>query len=130
MDKATDSVSPEGTERKKRAGRPESGTEDHPAAGGTLRMTHEEPKQTPAAAASKNGDNAPSMEATRAEIEHLREEMEGTIQAIKEKLSPHHLAEQAKESVRDAATARARQVVSTVTSSGSSRAASCGIRPC
>jgi ElaB/YqjD/DUF883 family membrane-anchored ribosome-binding protein len=52
--------------------------------------------------------------ASRAEIEQTRAEMSETIDAIKEKLSPHHLVEQAKETVREATVGRAQEAVSNV----------------
>lgn len=46
------------------------------------------------------------VDALRTNIEQTRSEMTQTIDAIKEKLSPQHLVEEAKESVREAATER------------------------
>jgi ElaB/YqjD/DUF883 family membrane-anchored ribosome-binding protein len=45
-----------------------------------------------------------SVEVTRAQIEQTREEMSDTIEAIREKLNPQTLAEQAKEKVSDITT--------------------------
>jgi len=46
---------------------------------------------------------SPTVQATRAQIEQTREEMSGTIDAIREKLNTQTLAEQAKETVSDIA---------------------------
>jgi ElaB/YqjD/DUF883 family membrane-anchored ribosome-binding protein len=54
-------------------------------------------------------DETNDVDALRADIENTRSEMTQTIDAIKEKLSPQHLVEEAKESVREAATERVGQ---------------------
>jgi hypothetical protein len=55
------------------------------------------------------------LEAQRVQIEQTRAEMSQTIDAIQEKLAPGHLANQAKDAVRDATVGKAQDVVSTVT---------------
>jgi hypothetical protein len=50
----------------------------------------------------------------RAEIEQTRVEMSATIDAIQEKLSPQHLMDQAKETVREATVGRVEKMVSEV----------------
>jgi ElaB/YqjD/DUF883 family membrane-anchored ribosome-binding protein len=49
---------------------------------------------------------------TRAQIEQTRAEMSTTIDAIQEKLSPQHIAQQAKDTVRDAKVGKAQEMVS------------------
>jgi hypothetical protein len=56
----------------------------------------------------------PSLGATRAHIEQTRIEMSETIDAIKEKLTPQHLAEEAKDAVRTAARTKIQQVKKSV----------------
>jgi len=51
------------------------------------------------------------LEATRAQIEETRAGMSETIDAIQQKLSPHNLAEQAKDTVRDATIGKAEAAV-------------------
>jgi len=51
--------------------------------------------------AEETMEESPDVEATRAQIEQTRGEMGETIEAIREKLNPHTLAEQAKETVSD-----------------------------
>lgn len=60
----------------------------------------------------ERADAPPEIERTRARIEETRAELGETIEAIKEKLSPEQLAEQAKEAVREATVGRAQQAVS------------------
>ncbi|MES4793253.1 MAG: hypothetical protein C4321_10010, partial [Chloroflexota bacterium] len=59
-------------------------------------------------------DETESLEiaATRDQIEQTRAKMAETIDALKEKLSPEHLVEQAKETVREATIGRAQDAVS------------------
>jgi ElaB/YqjD/DUF883 family membrane-anchored ribosome-binding protein len=57
------------------------------------------------------------LEVHRARIEETRAEMGETIDAIKERLNPHHLAEQAKETVREATIGRAQEAASHVVES-------------
>src|SRR5437588_8647877 len=59
-----------------------------------------------------DADTSPDIEQTRAEIENTRSEMSGTIDAIQEKLSPSNLAQQAKDTVRDATIGKAQDMVS------------------
>lgn len=51
----------------------------------------------------------------RAEIEETRAEMSETIDALQEKLSPQHLMEEAKETVRDATVGRIKDMASSAT---------------
>lgn len=55
------------------------------------------------------------IEATRAQIEQTRSEMSTTINAIQEKLSPANLAEQAKDTVRDATIGKAQNFMNDAT---------------
>ena len=57
-------------------------------------------------------DNAEDVETARAQIEETRAEMSETVDAIKEKLSPAHLVQEAKETVREATIGRAEEAVS------------------
>jgi chromatin segregation and condensation protein Rec8/ScpA/Scc1 (kleisin family) len=59
-------------------------------------------------------ETAEEVEEIRADIEHTRAEMTETINAIQERLSPQHLMEQAKDTVRDATIGRVEQMVSNV----------------
>jgi gas vesicle protein len=52
---------------------------------------------------------AADLEATRAQIEQTRAEMSETLEAIKEKLNPETLMEQAKETLREATIGRAQE---------------------
>jgi hypothetical protein len=66
-----------------------------------------------------NGDNDDEdtneeVEEIRAEIEQTRAEMTDTINAIQERLSPQHLMEQAKDTVREATIGRVEHMVSNV----------------
>ncbi|HEX6508426.1 MAG TPA: DUF3618 domain-containing protein [Chloroflexota bacterium] len=56
-------------------------------------------------------DTNDDIEQSRAQIEHTRSEMSETIDAIQEKLSPQHLARQAKDTVRDATVGKAQEMV-------------------
>ena len=67
-------------------------------------------------------DESAEIAATRVQIEQTRVEMSGTIDAIKDKLSPQNLVQQAKESVRDATVGKAQEVVE-----GAKRAASTAV---
>jgi ElaB/YqjD/DUF883 family membrane-anchored ribosome-binding protein len=51
------------------------------------------------------------VQAARARVEHTRAEMGETIDAIKDKLEPRHLVDQAKESVREATIGRAQHAM-------------------
>jgi len=57
-------------------------------------------------------DTSPALEQTRAEIEQTRAAMSQTIEAIKEKLNPQTLVDQAKETVREATVGKAQEAVS------------------
>lgn len=61
------------------------------------------------------GDGPQRPEAIRVEIEETRVELGETIDAIQERLSPAHLKEQAKETVREATVGKAEQAVSGAT---------------
>jgi ElaB/YqjD/DUF883 family membrane-anchored ribosome-binding protein len=56
-------------------------------------------------------DEAAEIEVTRVQIVQTRAELGDTLEAIKEKLNPHTLMEQAKESVREATIGRAQDAV-------------------
>jgi hypothetical protein len=59
-------------------------------------------------------ETSPDIEAARADIEETRAQMTETIDAIKEKLSPAHLVEEAKESVKAATIGKAEQLAGSV----------------
>ena len=59
-------------------------------------------------------ESTPEIEATKAQIEQTRAEMSSTIDAIKEKLSPAHLVEEAKEATLGAAHDAVANVVDSV----------------
>src|SRR5438477_10435281 len=59
-------------------------------------------------------DETPEIAQQRAEVEQTRAAVTDTIEAIREKLSPHHLVEHAKETVREATVGRAQEAVSNV----------------
>jgi len=61
--------------------------------------------------AYESEEESAEIAATRSQIEQTRAEMSGTIDAIKDKLSPQHLMQQAKETVREATVEKAHQVV-------------------
>jgi len=67
---------------------------------------------------------SPEIESTRAQIEETRVQMTETIDAIKEKLSPAHLVEEAKESVKAATVGKAEQLAETVVEKAKDAAAS------
>lgn len=71
-------------------------------------------------------DGSAEIEATRAQIEKTRSEMSGTIDAIKDKLSPQNLVQQAKETVRDATVGKAQEVAENVVE-GAKRAANTAV---
>lgn len=73
-------------------------TSDTGAFGGTVEAT------TPV-------DTDDDLEATRAQIEETRADMTETIDAIQQRLSPQNLAQQAKETVRDATIGKAEAAV-------------------
>jgi hypothetical protein len=58
------------------------------------------------------GDVDDDLEATRAQIEQTRSEMSTTIDAIQEKLSPSNIAQQAKDTVKEATVGKAQEMVS------------------
>src|SRR5689334_21019799 len=60
---------------------------------------------------SEAEDETPEIAAQVAEIEVTRTEMASTIDAIKEKLDPATLAQQAKENLREATIGRAQEAV-------------------
>lgn len=57
-------------------------------------------------------DTDGELERSRAQIEQTRAEMSSTIDAIQEKLSPHHIAQQAKNTVKEATVGKAQTMVS------------------
>jgi hypothetical protein len=63
---------------------------------------------------ASEGEEVEGAEEIRASIEQTRSEMSETINAIQEKLSPQHLMEQAKDSIRDATVGRVEEMVSNV----------------
>jgi ElaB/YqjD/DUF883 family membrane-anchored ribosome-binding protein len=69
--------------------------------------------------AGDTDDNPPEVEEIRTEIEQTRAEMSQTIDAIQERLSPHRLAQEAqesvKETVRDATIGRAERMMNEAT---------------
>jgi ElaB/YqjD/DUF883 family membrane-anchored ribosome-binding protein len=71
-------------------------------------------------------EESDDIEATRAQIEQTRAEMSGTIDAIKDKLSPQNLMDQAKETVREATVGKVHQVADNV-KEGAKRAASSAV---
>ncbi|GAC1521269.1 MAG: hypothetical protein NVS2B16_28760 [Chloroflexota bacterium] len=56
----------------------------------------------------------PDVQENRLRIEHTRAELSETIDAIQQKLAPSHLAEQAKETVREATIGKAQDMMSNV----------------
>lgn len=68
--------------------------------------------------AQSGGEEDADIEAARVQIEQTRADMGETIDAIQEKLSPEYLAEQAKESAKQAALARATGVWDSVRHEG------------
>ena len=54
------------------------------------------------------------LEQSRAQIEETRSQMSTTIDAIQEKLSPHNLAQQAKDTVREATVGKAQEMATNV----------------
>jgi len=62
-------------------------------------------------------DAVVEIEVTRARIEQTRADMTETIDAIKDKLSPQNLVQQAKETVREATIGRAQEMASNVVDS-------------
>jgi len=67
-------------------------------------------------------DEDDEIAAARGQIEQTRAEMSETIDAIQDKLSPEHLKEQAKESVRAATVGKATEVLSTARRKGAEAA--------
>jgi ElaB/YqjD/DUF883 family membrane-anchored ribosome-binding protein len=59
-------------------------------------------------------DSSPETEQIRQDIEHTREEMSQTIDAIQDRLSPQRLVHEAQETVRDATVGRIETMVSNV----------------
>lgn len=68
------------------------------------------------ASASLDEDESEEIAATRAQIEETRAHLSGTVDAIKEKLSPANMVEEAKDTVKAAATAKVDQVKDAVSS--------------
>ena len=62
-------------------------------------------------------ETTPEIEARKAEIEATRDHMSATIDAIKDKLSPAHMVEEAKEAVKEAVVGKAEDALSGVSSS-------------
>jgi len=62
-------------------------------------------------------DENPEIEQTRSQIEDTRAQMHDTIDAIQAKLSPANIAQQAKETVREATIGKAQDMVSNATDS-------------
>lgn len=60
--------------------------------------------------AADTDDTSDEVAAARAQIEETRSHLSETVDAIKEKLSPHNLMEEAKESVKEAASNKIEQV--------------------
>jgi len=67
---------------------------------------------------------SPDVEAVRADIEATRAQMTETVDAIKEKLSPAHLVQEAKESIKEATVGKAEQLAETVVEKAKGAAAS------
>lgn len=67
--------------------------------------------------AEEQDDAAVEIEESRARIEQTRSEMTDTIDAIKDKLSPQHLMQQAKETMREATVGKAQEMASNVVDS-------------
>jgi hypothetical protein len=79
----------------------------------TGRSVARQPGRTSTASTTASSPTAaaePRTRELRAEIEHTREEMSETVNAIQERLSPSHIAEQVKGTVKHAARERARDV--------------------
>jgi ElaB/YqjD/DUF883 family membrane-anchored ribosome-binding protein len=68
----------------------------------------------PASSRADSASGADDPAAIRADIEQTRVEMSETVDAIQEKLSPQHIVEQAKETVRDATVGRIKDMASSV----------------
>ena len=66
------------------------------------------------------------LKQSRAQIEETRSQMSSTIDAIQEKLSPHNIAQQAKDTVREATVGKAQEVVTNVGDSASGLVSSAG----
>lgn len=60
----------------------------------------------------ESSDAEDDLEQTRAQIEETRSQMSTTIDAIQEKLSPHNIAQQAKDTVKEATVGKAQEMVS------------------
>lgn len=76
--------------------------------------------------AYETDEETAEIEATRVQIEQTRAEMSGTIDAIKDKLNPQNLAQQAKETVKEATVGKAQHVAENVVE-GAKRAASSAV---
>jgi len=75
---------------------------------------------------SDAGDISSAVEAQRAEIEQTRAHLSETVDALKEKLNPQHLMEQAKETVREATIGRAEEAVSNAVDSAKEKVSDAG----
>lgn len=71
------------------------------------------PPVTSAAATGEVTADADDPEVIREQIERTREDMSATLNELQERLSPQHLAQQAKASVRDATVGRVQQFMGT-----------------
>jgi ElaB/YqjD/DUF883 family membrane-anchored ribosome-binding protein len=76
--------------------------------------------------ATDGDEESIEIDATRAQIEQTRAEMSGTIDAIKDRLSPQNLVQQAKETVKEATVGKAHQVAENVVE-GAKRAANTAV---
>ncbi|MBW3636145.1 MAG: DUF3618 domain-containing protein, partial [Armatimonadetes bacterium] len=73
----------------------------------TDEMTGRDPYVYRSAHTTADDETAVKTEEIRDEIEHTRAEMSQTIDELQEKLSPQHIKEQVKDSVREATIGRA-----------------------
>lgn len=81
--------------------------------------------------ASSDADDAPDaddpdIETNRDQIEHTRAELSETIDAIQQKLSPSNLADQARETVREATIGKAQDMASNVSDTAMSAVSNVG----
>jgi len=84
----------------------------HPDADDDVDVLVDDAADNDVTTAYEAADDTDDVEATRAQIEQTRAEMSETIDAIKEKLNPEVLVQQAKDSVREATIGRAQEAVS------------------
>lgn len=68
---------------------------------------------TPPTTAAAAGTTDEDPEVIREQIERTREDMSATLNELQERLSPQHIAQQAKESVREATVGRVQQLMGT-----------------